>query len=484
MHGPGVLQKAAKCFKSCMNIHNAMPIPEEHKNRHVYHFTLLDNLHGIVRDGLVSPNEQIRRKLVHHSIAAPDLQSKRARMPVTCGPKGVVHDYVPFYFTSLSPMLQAVVNAKNVDQYDLVHIALPVSMIERSDVIFTNAAANSNVPPQFYSDSSRLDQLHWDLIDPQNWKWTKEQKRFRMAEMLVHKEIRIQDVAYLVVWNKGSKEKVKRIFSECNIDPPPMEFSGTRRFAGHWVNHYFTTYWDKKHNVSIVKGPKELRKVYQIVVDHILAEGFNEDGQFKDLWEMRDALREDLAAVGETAELVGLESENDMHKEDVGSHTMLVVKNLRRSLEYKNLSKNDQLLTEIAAFFHDIGKGPKERWADKGGKQQVDNDHPAKSTEMLARIFTEEIKSMRPRSVRVISKLVCYHDLVGDILRGDLLVSRDPKQLEDIIETEAELDMLIALGLADMRSVNPRWAEGREEEIEALRERVLAKLDATEFDDE
>ena len=59
-----------------------------------------------------------------------------------------------------------------------------------------------------------------------------------------------------------------------------------------------------------------------------------------------------------------------------------------------------------------------------------------------------------------------------------------PNNLEDIVETEAELDMLIALGLADMRSVNPRWADGRGDEIAELRARVLTKLNAGEPEDE
>jgi UTP:GlnB (protein PII) uridylyltransferase len=137
-------------------------------------------------------------------------------------------------------------------------------------------------------------------------------------------------------------------------------------------------------------------------------------------------------------------------------------------------------LTEVAAFFHDIGKGPKARWAHKGGKQQIDLDHPVKSAEMLVRIFTEEIVTMKKKSVRTITKLVCYHDLVGDILGR----SRDPQQLEEIVETEAELDMLIALGLADMLSVNPLWVITHRAGIAVLRERVLAKLKSTEPNDD
>jgi hypothetical protein len=452
-----------------------MPIPPEHSYRLAYHFTLLDNLPGIISGGLLAPNEQRRQNVAHRSIAEESIQARRSRMPVTCGPGGVVHDYVPFYFTSLSPMLQAVINAKNVDQHDLIHLAVPVTLLDRPEVVFTNAAANASQPPAFYTDPLHLKNLRWDLIDPQRWKWTSEEKHLRMAEMLVHSAISLTDVSHIIVWNEGMKKKVEDIFAAANVVPLPIEFSGHRR-----TNHYFTTFWNPKSNVSIVTGPKEIYRTYKSAVEYIASEGFSANGQFPNLRKMLKALRLDLAALPETAELVGLESENDMHREDVGNHTLSVVRNLRASPEFLALSENDQMLIEIAAYFHDIGKGPKERWADKGGKQQVDPNHPVGGLIMLVRILTQEVALMKQRSARVICKLVCYHDLVGDIFGK----GRDPKQLEDIVETEAELDMLIALGLADMRSVNPRWADGRGDEIAELRARVLTKLNAGEPEDE
>lgn len=451
-----------------------MPIPVSHQHRLAYHFTLLDNLPGIIQGGLLSPNEQRRQQITHRSIAEQGIQARRARMRVPCGPGGVVHDYVPFYFTSLSPMLQAVINAKNVDQYDLIHLAVSVTLLQRPDVVFTNAAANATEPPLFFDDPESLNRLRWDIIDSQKWKWSTAEKQLRMAEMLIYRSISLADVSHIIVWNKKMKSEVEDIFSSSGVTPLPIEFSGHRR-----TNHYFTTFWDRDRNVSIVTGPKEIYGTYKSAVEYIASNGFNPSGRFSNLRNMLSALRGDLSAVSETAELVGLESENEMHREDVGTHTLSVVRHLRTSSEFQGLSENDQLLTEIAAYFHDVGKGPKEKWASKGGKQQVDPNHPVGGLVMVVRILTEEVATMKQRSARVICKLVCYHDLVGDILgRG-----RDPKQLEEIAESEKELDMLIALGLADMRSVNPRWTEGREEEIAALRARVLAKLNQTEPDD-
>src|SRR5688572_3321737 len=93
-----------------------MPIPDEHKHRFAYHFTHLDNLKNALTNGLLSCNKQISLGIAHHSIAASEIQKRRAKMVVTRDPGGVVHDYVPLYFTKLSPMLLQIVRSKNVDQ--------------------------------------------------------------------------------------------------------------------------------------------------------------------------------------------------------------------------------------------------------------------------------------------------------------------------------------------------------------------------------
>src|SRR6478672_2947833 len=98
-----------------------MAIPPKYANKLAYHFTHIRNLPGMIRDGLLSPNEQLRLGKTHKSIAIEDIQNRRAKMVVPCGPGGVVHDYVPFYFCTRSSMLLSVVNAKNVDQYNLIY---------------------------------------------------------------------------------------------------------------------------------------------------------------------------------------------------------------------------------------------------------------------------------------------------------------------------------------------------------------------------
>ena len=74
----------------------------------IYHITHLDNLPGILRSGCLSCHKEMVNDGLHPvSIAYPGIQDRRAITSVACGPGGVLHDYVPFYFAPRSPMLYA-----------------------------------------------------------------------------------------------------------------------------------------------------------------------------------------------------------------------------------------------------------------------------------------------------------------------------------------------------------------------------------------
>lgn len=375
-----------------------MPIPQEHQRRFVYHFTHLGNLAGIVCNGLLAPNEQVNRNLTHKTIALQNIQDRRASMVVTCGPGGVVHDYVPFYFCTCSSMLLNVIHAKNVDQLFLVYLAIPISVVDRDDVVFTSASANTSIPPEFFCDSTNLNRLNWPCIDSRKWSWPNEQeKQARMAEVLIHRRVDIAMVDHIIVWNAGIKKDVEQIFSDAGVRPPTIAFD---RHNNKY--YYFTTFYEKPVR-SIVTGPHFTKVAYNTSVEQILKTGQAPSAaRFHNASELLEALRNDLGCLPETAELIGLESDNEVHQENVEDHTLSVVRELTGSEEFAALSEEDRQLVELAAFLHDIGKGPKARWASNKGKQKVDPDHPIKSAKMLVRILTQEVATIEPRAMQII----------------------------------------------------------------------------------
>ena len=72
----------------------------------IFRFVHVDNLEVIVRrEGLHAPNHTPSDGLPFKTIHNAEIQEKRKERIIPCGPQGVIHDYVPFYFGYLSPML-------------------------------------------------------------------------------------------------------------------------------------------------------------------------------------------------------------------------------------------------------------------------------------------------------------------------------------------------------------------------------------------
>jgi len=72
----------------------------------IYRFLHVENLETCLRRGKLyaphwTPNDGLPYKTIHNL----DIQKQRKVAPIPCGPGGVIHDYVAFYFGPRSPML-------------------------------------------------------------------------------------------------------------------------------------------------------------------------------------------------------------------------------------------------------------------------------------------------------------------------------------------------------------------------------------------
>ena len=75
----------------------------------IYHFTHISNLSSLISSGgIICKNGVDSSSITYQSSAYESVQGHRESFEVPVDPGGVIHDYVPFYFNSLSPMLYAV----------------------------------------------------------------------------------------------------------------------------------------------------------------------------------------------------------------------------------------------------------------------------------------------------------------------------------------------------------------------------------------
>jgi len=446
-----------------------MLIPTAHSSRSIYHFTHIDNLCSLLKTGFLANNHPNFPANGCRSIAATGIQQRRAAMLVTCGPGGVVHDYVPLYFGSISLMLLGVINLKNVDQMDILYFEYPITLLKDNDVVFTDASANTDQPPNFYSDPSDLSNLNWDEIDSRKWKCDNETLRHqRMAEVLVHRQLSLQTAQRVVVWNQEIKKKLLEIVTKACKPFPPIEFEN-----GYDRPHYFTKFMEGKPDESLVTGPRGIAMKYEYACKEIAKKtGMNEEAHYDTPEKLLEALRNDFSCLPHTAELVGLRSENIVHNCTVDVHTLEVVGKLKSLQGYEDLLSQDQSIVELAAYLHDIGKGPKERWSKNRGIQKPDPDHAVRALPMVVEILCQQVRRIKQEDAELILKLVCYHDLVGEVLGK----GRDEQQIVDVADSENELKMLFALGEADATSLSEWWWD--EDTANELYGRCLAAITA------
>jgi len=230
--------------------------------------------------------------------------------------------------------------------------------------------------------------------------------------------------------------------------------------------HYYSDPQDNRY--SLIAGPFFLKREFEQTLDRIFATQA-QNKVFPSPESALAAIRLNFAAIRELADIDGLRANYGPHSDDVGTHSRRVAGLVVTSPEYQALGNEDKVILELAANFHDIGKGPKTRWTNSF-MDKADNNHALKSLPMLERILGQEIGGLSRDAIRKLVMLVTYDDLLGDIAAN----GRDKQQLFDIVTSESEVNMLVALSRADIGSINQGWLFNTTAQIEQLKNEAIA----------
>jgi hypothetical protein len=194
----------------------------------IYHITHVDNLKSILADGRLCTYNELRETGKHHiSIAYQDIQDRRAKIIVPCGPGGTLHGYVPFQFAPRSPMLYTI-NRGNVPscldgQKPLLHLVSTVESARDAGLpfIFTNGHAIMRLT-DFFDDLAKLDQVDWEVMRARYWHDTvndSDRKRRRQAEFLVHKSFPWRLITQIGVINSQLDAQVTALLQSSEHQP-------------------------------------------------------------------------------------------------------------------------------------------------------------------------------------------------------------------------------------------------------------------------
>lgn len=188
----------------------------------ILRFLHIDNLAVVLqRGGLHAPNQTPKDGLVYKTIHNAEIQQERASRKVAVGPGGVIHDYVPFYFGPLSPMLLQLKTGRVVGytegQEPLIYLVTTVQAVSQSGAgfVFTDGHGIAAFT-SWYSDLADLDKVDWNMVCQQYWSDNindMDRQRRKQAEFLVHQFCDWSLIQQICVLNTNIKTRVGHILS-------------------------------------------------------------------------------------------------------------------------------------------------------------------------------------------------------------------------------------------------------------------------------
>jgi hypothetical protein len=197
----------------------------------VFRIVHLDGLRTLLqRGGLHAVNHTPNDGLSYRTIHNVDIQGQRHIRAIPCGPGGTVHDYVPFYFGYLSPMLLQLKTGRvagyNEGQEPLVYLKSTVQAVEQAGVRFVFSDGHGIAAfTEWFDDTNRLDAVDWNMVYQRYWRDEvndMDRQRRKQAEFLVYQSCLWALVQEIGVLNYGMKTRVEAILGESPCEQRPV----------------------------------------------------------------------------------------------------------------------------------------------------------------------------------------------------------------------------------------------------------------------
>lgn len=196
-----------------------MPVPIPTPIFRIVHVDCLPTL--LQRGGLHGANHGPADGLPYRTIHNVEIQGVRHIRNLPCGPGGTLHDYVPFYFGYLSPMLLQLktgrVTGYNEGQEPLVYLKTTVQAVEQAGLGFVFSDGHGIAAfTSWYADSSRLNEVDWTMVYERYWRdevSDMDRQRRKQAEFLIHRTCPWALIQEIGVVNTPMKTRVEEILN-------------------------------------------------------------------------------------------------------------------------------------------------------------------------------------------------------------------------------------------------------------------------------
>jgi hypothetical protein len=196
-----------------------LPVPNPTPIVRIMH---VDNLAiCLQRQGIHAPTCQPDDGLVYRPIHSAEIQAKRRLRPVTCGPRGVIHDYVPFYFGHLSPMLFQLktgrVHGYTDGQDPIIHVVSCVQAVQAAGAGFIFSDGHGLAAyTSWYDDLAELSKVDWTMVYQRYWRdedADMDRQRRKQAEFLVHRFVDWSLITEVVVISEAMRQRVQTVMA-------------------------------------------------------------------------------------------------------------------------------------------------------------------------------------------------------------------------------------------------------------------------------
>lgn len=188
----------------------------------IYRMIHIENLPRLLEwGGDWAQSEAKRRALSKRPIHHTEIMDARERAHISVEPRGVVADYVPFYFGPRSPMLYAIKQGKVdgcKDQKEIIYLVSTAEAVAEANLpfVFTNGHAIIGYVDHF-NRLEDLPKVPWDVIKAQYWNNHTDGRCKRQSEFLVRDFFPLSLVGGIGVANEKRLAEVEAILTAAKI---------------------------------------------------------------------------------------------------------------------------------------------------------------------------------------------------------------------------------------------------------------------------
>jgi len=193
----------------------------------ILRFTHVDNLDTIIRrGGLHAPNHVPNDALPYSFCHDAEVHGARATVDVKAGPRGTIHDYIPFYFGYLSPMMLQLktgqVPGYHEGQEPLIYLVSSAQAVQSAGLKFVFSDGHGLATfTEWFDDLANLDAVDWTMVNQRYWTDNindMDRQRKKQAEFLVHHFCPWSLIHEIVVIDSAMQQRVEAIQSTFSVE--------------------------------------------------------------------------------------------------------------------------------------------------------------------------------------------------------------------------------------------------------------------------